>query len=280
MKVFAGVPVLLRERQSNFLQRGGSCAGDNGAGGGTRLISPHVTDQERDIENAGSRVERWQLGPETLSGIPFGAGAFAGHKNGDGRPEESGLYPVIEAMDEHVASAAHGFFAIDVRRRAKGGEHVEIIDDTLTDITVEIVAGAQKAFGADDLADSGVPIALGVLHAFHEHGAVHGQEEAVEWEQVLDTLEELSLEALIGSGGDGTPWHGGGDDGWQEWIGIGLQEGEARVLGELGAAEDGEIFVLGSNAGIGAAFDANAAEGDTPGSGGAGGSDSPERRWI
>jgi hypothetical protein len=172
---------------------------------------------------------------------------------------------LIEAVDEHIAGTPHGFFAINVRGGAKGGEHVEIIDDALADITVEIIAGTQQTPGTDDLADGRVAIALSVLHAFDKHGSVHGKEEAVEWEEVLDAFEELGFEALISGGGDWTAGDGCGNDGWEKWIGIALEESEARILGELRTAEDGEIFIFGANARVGAALNANAAESDALG---------------
>ena len=127
---------------------------------------------------------------------------------------------------------------------------------------MQIVAGAEQAIGSDKAAEIGVPITFGILHAIDEHRAVHGKEDTIEREKSFNALEKFSFDFLIGIGGDRSAGHGCGDQGGQEGLGIRFEELEPLVLQRFVTTEDGEIFFLGTNAGVGGAFDANAAEGN------------------
>ena len=104
----------------------------------------------------------------------------------------------------------HGLADVDMRGGAVGGEDVEGVDDPLADIAVQVVAGGDRAVGADDRADGGDPVALGVVHALDVHRAVHGEIEAVERQGGAEAVEELGLEGGVGRGGDRAAGDGAG----------------------------------------------------------------------
>src|SRR6266404_3389698 len=98
---------------------------------------------------------------------------------------------------QHAAGSAHGFFAVDMRRGAKRREHVEIVDDAPAQISVEVETGGDETVFANQLASRRYPIALGVQHAIDEHGAVHGEINAVEREQSFQALQEFGFQLTV-----------------------------------------------------------------------------------
>jgi hypothetical protein len=165
-------------------------------------------------------------------------------------------------MDEHVDSADSGFFDINVRRGAISGEHVEVVDDALAEVTVQVVTGSDGALGPDNLAGGFNPVAFGVVHAFNEHGSMHGEIEAVDGKGGFEKVEEFGFERLIGGVFYGATGDRSGVECRDEVVGVAVEELERWRLAESGSTEDAEIRDAGADAAVSAAFGVDAAEGD------------------
>ena len=116
LKILAGIPILPSELKGFFFKRRpfGSC--QNYAGGGARLVSPHVPDQQGSVQYSGFRIHRWQSGIKPFSGLVFGTGSLPRQEHGNGRPDHSGPNPLRGAVHQKMASALHGLLNVDMRR--------------------------------------------------------------------------------------------------------------------------------------------------------------------
>src|SRR3984885_7895364 len=170
---------------------------------------------------------------------------------------------LIQTIEEHTTGPLHGFFFVDVRCGAEGGEHVKVVDHTLAHIAMQIVRSGHQTVGADDLACGFHPVALCVLHPIHEHGSMHGKKYTLERKQCLELLQKVRLDGVIGSPFDRSSRHSLSHHSRNELCGILFQKCESLRARKRLTLQDFEVFYTRPDAAIGATFNPNAAKGYT-----------------
>src|SRR5207245_10693645 len=104
---------------------------------------------------------------------------------------------MVQAADQHVARALRGLFAIDMRRGTKGREHVQAINNSAAQTSMQVKARGHQTILAHNPASRLDPIAVGVLHALDEHCAVPRQINTVQRKQVSDPLQEFRFKRIV-----------------------------------------------------------------------------------
>src|SRR5262245_9154128 len=139
-----------------------------------------------------------------------------------------------------------------------------MIDHSSAQVSMEIEARGDQTIVSNQFASRRDPIALGVFHVLDEHGAVHGQVNAIEGQQSFQTLEKICFQLDVGVALDGVSGDSLSEEGRLKRPRIGFERGEEWIVSQSLPPTNPEIGQPAAVVSIRAAFNLDTAERNTP----------------
>ena len=272
----AGGPGHVGEFVGDGLGGGAGFGADEGRKTEVGYVEPGLHREQRDVQGAAVGFHAAAGGHDGVERRAVGAGVDRADQEGAAGHRHGGHFSAVQDFDHEPGEAFAGLIHVDMRVFPVADEDGVRLQHAGADVAVQIERDADRDAGHGD-ADAFEEFAFGVGFVLQHHGAVQGQENAVERGFAVggdQAVDQFAAEGFEGGARDRAAGEGGGGEGGDGGdVRFGEHREIARDFGagvaefgeDFGSAADVEMFEvcdLGGDREEGVGFLAQSADGD------------------